>query len=93
MSVILRILPEVIQRLIGKIQLKPQKKVSMLRPIIKTKNCEDNICNTLESIKEFDEIIILDEHSTDDTVEIAKEYKTKTIFTDKNIIRETKIED
>ena len=42
--------------------------------ILKTKNNEDKLCETLESIKDFDEIIILDEHSTDDTVEIAKEY-------------------
>ena len=52
--------------------------------IIKTQNCENTICDTLESIKELDEIIILDEHSTDDTIEIAKEYKAKIIFTDKN---------
>ena len=52
--------------------------------IIKTKNAEDTICETLESIKELDEIIIVDEHSTDDTIEIAKEYKTKIIFADKN---------
>ena len=52
--------------------------------IIKTQNCENTICDTLESIKELDEIIVLDEHSTDDTIEIAKEYKAKIIFTDKN---------
>lgn len=51
--------------------------------IINTKNCENTICDTLESIKELDEIIIIDEHSTDDTIEIAKEYKAKIIFADK----------
>ena len=52
--------------------------------IIKTKNNEDKLCETLESIKEFDEIIVIDEHSTDDTVEFAREYKAKIIYADKN---------
>ena len=42
--------------------------------IINTKNNENRLCETLESIKDFDEIILIDEHSSDDTVEIAKEY-------------------
>ena len=46
-----------------------------LSAIIKTKNNENKICETLESIKDFDEIIVIDEHSSDDTIEIAKEYK------------------
>ena len=52
--------------------------------IIKTKNSENKLCETLESIKDFDEIILIDEHSNDDTVEIAKEYKVKIIYADKN---------
>lgn len=59
-----------------------------LTAIIKTKNCEDKFCDTLESIKEFDEIIVIDEHSNDDTVEIAKEYKAKILYADKNNIKE-----
>ncbi len=55
-----------------------------LSAIIKTKNNENKLCETLESIKEFDEIIVIDEHSTDDTIEIAKEYKSKIIYADKN---------
>lgn len=55
-----------------------------LSAIIKTKNSENKFCETLESIKDFDEIIVLDEHSSDDTVEIAKEYKAKIIYADKN---------
>lgn len=52
--------------------------------IINTKNNENRLCETLESIKDFDEIILIDEHSTDDTVEIAKEYKAKIIYADRN---------
>lgn len=52
--------------------------------ILKTKNSEEKLCETFESIKDFDEIIILDEHSTDDTIEISKEYKAKIIYADKN---------
>lgn len=59
-----------------------------LSAIIKTKNCEDKFCDTLESIKEFDEIIVIDEHSNDDTVEIAKEYKAKILYADKNNIQD-----
>lgn len=55
-----------------------------LSAIIKTKNNENKLCETLESIKDFDEIIVIDEHSTDDTIEIAKEYKSKIIYADKN---------
>ena len=52
--------------------------------IIKTCNCEDTLCDALESLRDLDEIIIIDEHSNDDTVEIAKEYKAKVIYADKN---------
>lgn len=51
--------------------------------IIATNNSQDTLCNTLEGLKDFDEIIVVDTHSTDDTIEIAKEYKTKIIFCDK----------
>lgn len=50
--------------------------------IIKTRNSENTICTTLESIRDIDEIILIDEHSSDDTVEIAKEYKAKIIYSD-----------
>ena len=63
-----------------------QEQTNNITAIIKTHNCENTLCDVLESIKDLDEIIIVDEHSTDDTVEIAKEYKTKIIFADKNAL-------
>ena len=51
--------------------------------IIKTKNSENSICSLLESIKDFNEVFIVDENSSDDTVEIAKTYKTKIIYSTK----------
>ena len=51
--------------------------------IIKTSNSEATLYNTLESIKELDEIYIIDENSTDDTAEIAKQYKAKIIYSNK----------
>ena len=51
--------------------------------IIKTSNSEATLYNTLESIKELDEIYIIDENSTDDTTEIAKQYKAKIIYSNK----------
>ena len=56
----------------------------MLSAIIRTKNSESTIYETLESIKDFSEIIIIDEHSTDDTVDIAKEYRAKIIYASQN---------
>lgn len=52
--------------------------------IIKTYNSDSTLCETLESIRLLDEIIIIDCNSTDDTIDIAKEYKTKLIYSDKN---------
>ena len=63
-----------------------EEKDLTITAIIKTHNCEDYLCNTLEAIKDFDEIIIVDEHSNDDTIEIAKEYKAKIIYANKNEI-------
>ncbi len=48
--------------------------------IIKTKNADKTLCNILESIKTIDEIIALDDNSTDDTIDILKEYKAKIVY-------------
>lgn len=57
--------------------------------IIKTHNSEKTLCEVIEAIKDLSEIIIVDCHSTDDTIEIAKEYKTKIIYSDKNELQNT----
>lgn len=56
------------------------------------KNEQDNLARCLDSIKDIaDEIIIFDEHSTDDSVKIAKNYGAKvTEFAHKNNFHETK---
>ncbi|MBQ8476685.1 glycosyltransferase family 2 protein [bacterium] len=56
----------------------------MLTTIIKTKNNEDTLSETLESVKDLGEIIVVDEHSTDDTILLAKEYKAQIIFSAPN---------
>lgn len=48
-----------------------------LSVIVLAKNEEKNIKNCLESLKWCDEIIIIDDNSSDKTTEIAKEYKAK----------------
>lgn len=52
--------------------------------IIKTFNNDKYLYEILESVKELNEIIIVDYHSNDDTIEIANEYKAKVIYCDKN---------
>lgn len=47
--------------------------------IILTKNCENLIEECLESIKWIDEIVVVDDHSTDTTVDIVKKHKDVTV--------------
>lgn len=55
------------------------KKLSVVMAVY---NEEDNIGRCLESIKDIaDEIVVVDGNSTDKTVEIAKRYNAKVIFT------------
>lgn len=64
----------------------------MISIVIPTKNNSDTIERCLNSIKNLDypedelEIIIVDGHSNDRTVEIAKKYGCKLIFENKGII-------
>ncbi len=58
-----------------------KKKITV---IVRTSNSENHLCKTLESIKNLGEIIVIDENSTDDTLEIIKSYKAKVIYTEKN---------
>lgn len=51
----------------------------MISVVILSKNEEENIKRCLESVKWCDEIILIDDNSSDRTLEIAKKYKT-TIY-------------
>ncbi|MCD8176418.1 MAG: glycosyltransferase family 2 protein [Tannerellaceae bacterium] len=48
--------------------------------IINTYNEEKNLPYVLESVKDFDEVVVCDMYSTDRTVEIAKEYGCRVIY-------------
>lgn len=48
--------------------------------VINTYNAEEYLKETLESVKEFDEIVLCDMYSNDKTIEIAKQYKCKIIY-------------
>ena len=48
-----------------------------LSACILVRNSQDTIKECLESLKDFDEIILLDNESTDDTIKIAKEFNEK----------------
>ena len=50
--------------------------------VISTKNEEKNIKECLESVKWADEIVVVDDMSTDKTVEICKEYTSKIFIRD-----------
>ena len=58
---------------------KDEKTVSI---IIKTFNSDKTITDVLESVRDFGEIIAIDGHSSDDTIDILKEYRTKIIYAD-----------
>lgn len=51
----------------------------MISVVINTYNAEQHLRKVLESVKDFDEIVICDMESTDSTLEIAKEYGCKTV--------------
>jgi glycosyltransferase involved in cell wall biosynthesis len=56
-----------------------RKKLSV---VVITKNAEKKLRDCLESVKWADEIVIVDGHSTDDTVKIASEYAGRIIMSD-----------
>ena len=47
--------------------------------IINTYNAEQHLRKVLDSVKDFDEVVVCDMESTDDTVTIAKEYGCKIV--------------
>lgn len=55
-----------------------------LSVVINTKNAESTVLLTLESVKFADEIVIVDMHSTDQTVKLAKQHTDK-IFSYKDV--------
>jgi len=59
---------------------------ALLSVVVITKNEEDNIADCLKSVSWADEIVVLDDYSSDNTVNIARQ------FTDKVFSRKTDIE-
>jgi (heptosyl)LPS beta-1,4-glucosyltransferase len=55
-----------------------------LSVIIIAKNAENLIVDCIESVAFSDEIVVVDNHSTDRTVDIAKRHKAQVISTDTN---------
>jgi len=53
----------------------------LLGAVILTKNSADTLENCLSSIKWIEEIIVIDENSSDNTLEIAKKYEAEVIET------------
>ena len=47
--------------------------------VINTYNAQEHLVKVLESVKEFDEIVICDMQSTDDTLSIAQRYGCKIV--------------
>ena len=47
--------------------------------VINTYNAGAQIVPTLESVKDFDEVVVCDMESTDNTVEIARSYGCKIV--------------
>lgn len=51
--------------------------------VINTYNCEKTFKECLESVKDFDEIVVCDMYSTDKTLELAKDYNCKIVMHEK----------
>lgn len=51
--------------------------------VINTYNAERHLINVLEAVKDFDEVLICDMHSSDDTLKIAGKYDCKIIYHEK----------
>lgn len=51
----------------------------MISVVVNTYNAEQHLKKVLESVKDFDEIVICDMESTDHTLDIAKEYGCKIV--------------
>ena len=47
--------------------------------VINTRNAEEHLDRVLESLKDFDEIVVCDMESTDSTVEIARRHGARVI--------------
>ena len=47
--------------------------------VINTYNAGEQIVPTLESVKDFDEVVVCDMESTDNTVEIAQQYGCRVV--------------
>ena len=54
--------------------MKELKAYNLVSIVIPTKNSESNVVDTLESVKHFKNIYVVDSNSTDRTVDIAREY-------------------
>lgn len=52
--------------------------------VINTYNSEKFLRRVLESVKAFDEVLICDMHSTDSTLELAKEYNCRIVYAEKH---------
>ena len=56
--------------------MKEQKKISV---VINTYNAEQFLAQVLEAVKDFDETVVCDMESTDNTVEIAKSHGCRVV--------------
>ena len=51
----------------------------MISVVINTYNASQYLAKVLESVKDFDEVVVCDMESTDDTVSIAEQYGCKVV--------------
>ena len=56
----------------------------MISVVINTYNAQQHLAKVLESVKDFDEVVVCDMESTDDTVAIAEQYGCRVVTFPKN---------
>jgi len=75
----------VAEKVLDKINYRNRKLFFMnFSVVINTYNAETYLRKVLDSVKEVDEIVICDMHSTDTTIAIAKEYNCKIVYFDES---------
>ena len=61
------------------IYIQPNNMEQKISVVINTYNAETKLAKVLDTVKDFDEVVICDMESTDSTLDIARKYNCKIV--------------